>query len=129
MCSNLPMPHCLIKCKLLVNLFHPTTLSAFAYLTWVIWIIIARSSLCSTLAYTLKRMDPTPHEVMPRSWRMWLKASLTNTSLRTIGVSRKATLNLPHSRFVCFFALATTFCSLWQNWARRLFKTHTFIAM
>jgi hypothetical protein len=42
-------------------------LSAFAYLVWVFWITSARSSSCSSLAYMLRGMAPTPHVVMPKS--------------------------------------------------------------
>ncbi len=52
----------IISCKFLVA-FHP---SAFKYLVWVAWIISARSSLHCSLACT----TPTPHAIMPRSWKM-----------------------------------------------------------
>jgi hypothetical protein len=66
-------------------------LSAFAYLTRVVWITSARSALCFNLTYTLKGMAPTPHVVMARSWKMWLEASLTSADLGTASVYCKST--------------------------------------
>jgi hypothetical protein len=34
-----------------------------------------------TLACTLNGMDPTPHAIMPKNWRMWLEANLTSAGL------------------------------------------------
>jgi len=97
-----------------------TLLNAFAYPTWVIWITSARSSLCSNLAYMSRGMAPIPHVVMPKSWRMWLKANLTN-------VYYKSTWSLS-SRNVCLLVIIIAFCSLQRNRAQGLLKTHAFIA-
>jgi len=55
-----------IRCRLLI-LFHPIAFEHLAYSVRVVQIIIARSSSHSTLVWTLKGMDPTPHVVMPIS--------------------------------------------------------------
>jgi hypothetical protein len=102
--------------------------NAFAYPTWVVQITTTRSSSHSTLAYTLRGMDPTPHVVMPISLKVWLEASLMNVGLMTSSVSRKTTWSLSHSRFVCILALAIAFYSLQQYCAKGLFKTRTFMA-
>ncbi len=83
-------------------------LSPFAYLVQVVWITTTRFSSHSTLVCTLKRIDPTPHAVMPRSSRMWLKANLISEGLKTLDVSRKIVWSLSCSKFACFLALAIT---------------------
>ncbi len=88
--ANLLMSHRLMGCKLLVNSIQ-TPLGAFAYSVRVTWITSARSSSCSSLTYMLRRMDPTPHAVMPRSQRMWLHVSLTSVDLETSIVYCKST--------------------------------------
>jgi hypothetical protein len=75
-------------------------LSAFAYPVRVAWITSARFSLHFSLACMLKGMAPTPHVVMPRSWKMWLKGSFTSASLSTSGVYYKSTWSLSHFRNV-----------------------------
>jgi hypothetical protein len=52
-------------------------LSAFAYLVQIAQIKSARPSLHSILACTLRGMAPTPHAIMLRSQKMWLKVSFT----------------------------------------------------
>jgi hypothetical protein len=103
-------------------------LNAFAYPTWVVQITTTRSSSHSTLAYTLRGMDPTPHVIMPRSLKVWLEVSLINVGLITSSVSHKTTWRLSHSRFVCLLALTIAFYSLQQYRAKGLFKTRTCMA-
>jgi hypothetical protein len=66
-------------------------LNAFVYLTRVVWITSARFSLRFSLVCTLKGMAPPPHVIMPRSRRIWLKASFTNVGLSTLDVYYKWT--------------------------------------
>ncbi len=77
----------------------------------------------------LKKMDPTHHVVMPKSWRMWLGANLTSVGLGTLYVYYKSTWSLSHSKFACLLTLIIAFYSLQWNRARRLFKTHAFMVM
>jgi hypothetical protein len=101
--------------------------NTFAYLVQVIWIATIKTSLHSTLAYMSKGMDPTPHVIMPRSWRMWLEVDLTNVGLGTSGASHKTTWSLSHFKFVCLPTLIISFYSLWQNQIKGLFKTYAFM--
>jgi len=102
-------------------------LNTFAYPTWIVQMTTARSSLRSTLAYMLKGMDPTPHAIMPRNWRMWLKANLTNVGLGTSNLYYKSFWSLSHFKSACLLAWAMAFYSLWRKQARVLFKTCTFM--
>ncbi len=120
--ANLFTSQCLIWCKLLVML-HP---SAFAYL---VRITSVKSSSHSNLVCMLKGMAPTPHAIMPRSWRMWLEVSFTSVGLSTSSVYCKSTWSLSHYKSVCLLALIIAFCSLRWNWAKGLPKNYTFIAM
>jgi hypothetical protein len=63
----------------------------------------------------LRGMDPTPHVIMPRSWKMWLEVNLISVGLRTLGVFQKTTWSLSHCKFVCFPTLIISFYSLWRN--------------
>jgi len=75
--------HHLIRCRLPI-LLHP---SAFEHLCIVglnHLIITIRTSSHFSLAYMLRRMDPTPYVIMPRSWRMWLEASLRSAGLKNL---------------------------------------------
>ncbi len=72
---------------------------------------------------------PTPHAIMPRSWRMWLEVSLTSVSIWISSVYCKSTWSLSHSKFACLLTLVITFYSLHWNWAKGLFKTCTFIVV
>jgi hypothetical protein len=92
--------------------FVQTPLSVFAYPAWVAWITNARSSSHSNLVYMFKRMALTPHVVMLRSRRMWLKANFTSVGLNTLSVYYKSTWNLSHSKNACLLALTIAFCSL-----------------
>ncbi len=77
----------------------------------------------------LRGMAPIPHAIMPKSWRMWLKLSLTSVGLKTSSVYCKSPWNLSHPKVVCLLALAITFFLLQNNWARGFFKTYTFIVV
>jgi hypothetical protein len=79
------------------------------------------------LGLHVEKHDPTPHAIMPRSQRMWLEANLTNVDLETSSVYCKSPWNLSHFKGACLLTLAIAFYSLHQNWAKRLFKTFTFI--
>ncbi len=116
--ANFFTPHHLIWCRLPLVL-HPLN----AYLAWIVRMTIARSSLRSNLACTLRGMAPTPHVVMLGSRRMWLETSLTSAGLSTLGVYCKSTWSLSHSRNACLLALTIAFCSLQWNQAKGLFKT------
>ncbi len=92
--------------------FIQVTLNAFAYLVQVAQITSARYSLCSKLGYMLRGMALTPHAIMPRSWKMWLEANITNVSLGTSSVYYKSPWSLSHSKGTCLIALTIAFCSL-----------------
>jgi hypothetical protein len=93
-------------------------LNTFAYLTQIIRITTTRSSLHYTLAYMLTRINTTPHVIMLRSWRTWIKVSLTNVGLGTLGVSRKATWSLSHPSFACLLTVIIAFYSVQWNCAK-----------
>jgi hypothetical protein len=129
-CIKMPIS---LHCIILLNVDFlfcsiQTPLSGFVFLVWVIQITIVISSSCSTLACMLRGMDPTPHVVMPRRWRMWFKDNVTSVGLKTLGVSCKTTYNLFHSKFACLLTLAIAFRSLQWNRVKGLFKTCTFMA-
>jgi hypothetical protein len=84
-------------------------LSAFAYLARINRITSARSSSHCNLVCTLRGMAPTPHAIMPRSWKMWLKASFASVGLSISCVYCKSTWNLSHSKNACLLALAIAF--------------------
>jgi len=87
----------------------------FAYLAQIIRIIritSVRSSSRFNLAYTLRRMAPTPHAVMLRNQRMWLKISFTSVGLSTLDVYYKSTWNVSQSKNACLVALVITFCNI-----------------
>jgi len=101
--ANFFMPHYFIWCRLPLVL-HPLT----AYPAWIARMIIARSSLHSNLACTLRGMAPTPHVVMLGSRRMWLEVNLASAGLGILGVYCKSTWNLSHSRNACFPSLSNS---------------------
>ncbi len=118
--------HHLIRCKLLI-LLHPSAFEHLCILGLNHFIITIRTSSHFSLAYMLRRMDPTPYVIMPRSWRMWLEVSLTSAGLGTLGVFHKTTWSLSHCKFACLLTLIIAFCSLWWNWIKGLFKTCAFM--
>jgi len=123
---NFLTPHLLIRCKLLIM----PHLNAFE--CFCIPISNRLNHNCKVLItfhhdLHVERDGPHTLAIMPKSQKMWLKASLISVHLGTSSVYYKSTYSLSHSKFVCLLTLTIAFCSLRQNQTKRLFKTCTFM--